>query len=285
MLKTCSKCSESKPLEDFYPAKDTPSGRKARCKACCRTEQRRFQAEHKERTGAWKTHTYTYERQCEFCGKNFTTKTSKARFCSNTCGNLGRRWTLICHGCGGSWEAPAPTSFWCSDPCRVLDEQVRRARFAQVAVWERPERWVHPKYIAPVLKPLRKRWYVGQCACCESWFIHDQPTTMTCSPRCMKKISKANYRAAKKAAFVAPVSPRKIFERDGWKCRLCGKPVKRGAVAPHPKAPVIDHIVPLEPLPGQPRGTHEPANVQCAHFLCNSIKGNRGGGEQLLLIG
>jgi hypothetical protein len=25
--------------------------------------------------------------------------------------------------------------------------------------------------------------------------------------------------------------------------------------------------------------------VQCAHFLCNSIKGDRGGGEQLLLIG
>jgi 5-methylcytosine-specific restriction endonuclease McrA len=43
--------------------------------------------------------------------------------------------------------------------------------------------------------------------------------------------------------------------------------VKRDKVVPHPKAPVLDHILPLAQ-----GGTHEPTNVQCAHFMCNSIK-------------
>ena len=96
----------------------------------------------------------------------------------------------------------------------------------------------------------------------------------------VRAVAKAKRRAVKKSAFVENVYRRKVFERDGWRCQLCRKPVKRDAVVPHPKAPVLDHIIPLAA-----GGTHEPANVQCAHYLCNSLKGDRGGGEQLLLIG
>jgi 5-methylcytosine-specific restriction endonuclease McrA len=49
---------------------------------------------------------------------------------------------------------------------------------------------------------------------------------------------------------------------------------------PHPKAPTIDHIVPWSVSKDDSR-----ANVQLAHFLCNSLKSAGGGGEQLLLIG
>jgi len=37
--------------------------------------------------------------------------------------------------------------------------------------------------------------------------------------------------------------------------------------APHPLSMSIDHIIPLSR-----GGTHEPDNVQLAHFICNSIK-------------
>lgn len=67
----------------------------------------------------------------------------------------------------------------------------------------------------------------------------------------------------------------KIFERDGWRCQLCRKPVRRTAVVPHPLAPTLDHIVPLAA-----GGLHEPANVQTAHFICNSVRG-AGGVAQL----
>ncbi|WP_442803649.1 HNH endonuclease [Streptomyces pseudogriseolus] len=83
-------------------------------------------------------------------------------------------------------------------------------------------------------------------------------------------------------AFVASVNRQAIYQRDRWVCQLCRKPVARGKAVPHPKAPTIDHIVPLAR-----GGTHEPANVQLAHYHCNAIKsdGEWAGGEQLALIG
>jgi 5-methylcytosine-specific restriction endonuclease McrA len=49
---------------------------------------------------------------------------------------------------------------------------------------------------------------------------------------------------------------------------------------PHLKAATIDHIIPLSISRDDTR-----ANVQLAHFICNSIKGDRLAGEQLALIG
>ena len=83
-----------------------------------------------------------------------------------------------------------------------------------------------------------------------------------------------------KQAFVEKVYRRKIFDRDLWLCKLCGKPVDRNAQVPDPRAATIDHIIPLSK-----GGTHEPSNTQCAHFLCNALKSDKGEGEQLLLFG
>lgn len=73
-----------------------------------------------------------------------------------------------------------------------------------------------------------------------------------------------------------------IAERDGYRCRIpsCGKPVAMAKSVPHPKAPTIDHIIPLSA-----GGDDTKANVRLAHFLCNSRRGNRGDVEQLKLIG
>lgn len=52
-------------------------------------------------------------------------------------------------------------------------------------------------------------------------------------------------------------------------------------VVPHPKAPTIDHVVPLDL-----GGDDKRANVQLAHFICNSRKSNRlNGPVQLALVG
>lgn len=68
-----------------------------------------------------------------------------------------------------------------------------------------------------------------------------------------------------------------IIERDHGRCGLCHKPVraKRGR-----RGPSIDHIIPLSV-----GGTHTLDNVQLAHLVCNWIKNNRGGDEQMLLFG
>jgi 5-methylcytosine-specific restriction endonuclease McrA len=52
-----------------------------------------------------------------------------------------------------------------------------------------------------------------------------------------------------------------VFERDGWVCRLCQKPVLRCEAS-------LDHIVPISR-----GGEHSYANVQLAHLECNRRKG------------
>ena len=215
------------------------------------------QREYKERTGKWPSQ--RYERKPE-------------RLIDRTCVN-----------CGKSYQSTRMNDTGCCSQACVF--MLRRAPRSQVELYTGtdprptgpPRVWPSPLAVLP---PLRNRWYAGFCADCRTPFIHNMPQTNTCSDRCKARLSNSRRRAVKKSAFVEDVSRQKIYERDGWRCQLCRKPVDRTKSVPHPKAPVLDHIIPLAA-----GGTHEPANVQCAHFMCNSLKGDRGGGEQLLLIG
>lgn len=83
-----------------------------------------------------------------------------------------------------------------------------------------------------------------------------------------------------KAAFVETVDPLKVFAADNYRCHLCHRKTLRTKKVPHPRAPTVDHIVPLAK-----GGTHEPRNCRTACYRCNVVKCDGGGGEQLLLIG
>ncbi|MEW2302565.1 HNH endonuclease [Streptomyces sp. NPDC006655] len=61
-----------------------------------------------------------------------------------------------------------------------------------------------------------------------------------------------------------------VFERDGWICGLCDKPVDRHLAYPAPMSASLDHVIPLSR-----GGHHEPENVQCSHLTCNVRKGAR----------
>lgn len=76
------------------------------------------------------------------------------------------------------------------------------------------------------------------------------------------------------------VIPRKVFERDSWRCGICHRKVDKRLSYPHPRSASIDHILPMKH-----GGSHTYLNVQYAHLRCNSSKGHRGSGEQLALIG
>lgn len=82
------------------------------------------------------------------------------------------------------------------------------------------------------------------------------------------------------AATGVPVKFSEIAERDKWKCSLCGGRVLKSKSSPHPRSASLDHVIPLSL-----GGAHDPSNVSLAHLLCNTTKSNRGGGEQLALIG
>lgn len=72
------------------------------------------------------------------------------------------------------------------------------------------------------------------------------------------------------------VSRKAVFRRDGWRCQLCGRKVKRSGTRSkatgrlHPRTASLDHIVPM-----RRGGPHEEANCQCACLLCNVRKNAR----------
>lgn len=183
---------------------------------------------------------------------------------------------------------------WCGRACAKATTNRYANRFCSLGcrdTWRRRDRLpvlfvgtvIRPEQIRPMPPASTKRWVAGSCVRCGALFVAEDytDTARYCSTRCARRVNKHRYRARKREAYVADVSPARIFERDRWRCQLCRKKVRRDKAAPHPLAPVLDHVVPLAR-----GGTHEPANVQCAHFICNSRKADGARyAEQLMLIG
>jgi 5-methylcytosine-specific restriction endonuclease McrA len=128
------------------------------------------------------------------------------------------------------------------------------------------------------------------CACCGKQFAAPKAKTRPtdfCSAKCKSQQERRQNRAhrikrkaAARAVTVESVDPIKVFERDRWRCRLCGvktPKAQRGTYAS--TAPELDHIIPLSK-----GGEHSYRNTQCACRRCNGAKADRPLG-QLLLIG
>lgn len=79
-----------------------------------------------------------------------------------------------------------------------------------------------------------------------------------------------SLRARRRAAFVEKVDLDNLWDRDNGTCGLCAQPIDLTLAWPHPQSRTLDHIIPLSK-----GGTHEMANVQLAHALCNARKGNK----------
>lgn len=248
---------------------------------------------------------------CEMCGGQYQ-GTRVSRYCSDECRRLarnasGRRYyerkreskepprivVAVCAFCGKSFEKPAWQSRkkYCSPECCEkayrTSEKGRQARRQQ----RQRQRLRRPRVTLRAPRETRK------CTVCGAEFECTVSSNRKyCSKKCAKKVGRKKWkrtpqgreakrreeqarRAAKRGAYVAPVYFKQIAERDKWTCQLCGKPVKRKAKAPDPLAPTLDHIIPLAK-----GGTHEPKNVQLAHFLCNALKSDREVG-QLRFIG
>lgn len=64
--------------------------------------------------------------------------------------------------------------------------------------------------------------------------------------------------------------PREVYDRDGWICGICGRPIDRELAWPDPGSVSLDHVLPLAA-----GGEHSRANTQAAHWICNVRKGAR----------
>lgn len=84
-------------------------------------------------------------------------------------------------------------------------------------------------------------------------------------------------------AYDPAVKARLVFERDGFRCQICGaaclERFRLVGDAPHLLSPTVDHIVPLS----WRRLGHTWDNVQCACWQCNVRKNNKFAGQTRLL--
>lgn len=189
-----------------------------------------------------------HDKDCAFCGSPFQTTTLRTVYCSLVCAQRHR----------AGWSTSK-----------------------DIVVYARPAK------AAPPITHTRttNRLTCGSCRVCGDMFVSFS-TDVTCSEACYqvrhrdkRHEAAQRRRSLKRNAYVAPVYRKKVFESDGYRCHICKKMTKRDAVVPHPMAPTIDHLTPLAQ-----GGTHEPLNCRTAHFICNSTKGDRLAGDQLLLF-
>lgn len=109
--------------------------------------------------------------------------------------------------------------------------------------------------------------------------VHEYSQEYRSSHQAEHRSCQQQRRALKKGTETEKIIDCDIFQRDGWICQLCFKPVSRRLKHPHPRSASLDHIVPLSK-----GGAHTRTNVHLAHFRCN-LNAYTGGVKQLLLIG
>jgi 5-methylcytosine-specific restriction endonuclease McrA len=116
------------------------------------------------------------------------------------------------------------------------------------------------KHCLDVFSPLYGYGHLRVCVPCAT--VRRQST---------KRTHRLARKAMERAATVENVNPMLVFDRDSWRCRLCGIPTpqaKRGTYEPN--APELDHVVPLAK-----GGEHSYRNTQCACRRCNALKSDR----------
>ena len=118
-----------------------------------------------------------------------------------------------------------------------------------------------------------------QCQQCGAIFSTgvSHPHRKFCSIRCARAASCHRRQARQRAGSADVFDAIEIYERDGWRCAICGKPVKRGVNGRHPLQPSLDHIVPLSL-----GGAHTRDNVRCTHLHCNVTRMNKGPAQTIL---
>jgi len=207
-------------------------------------------------------------RTCVVCKGSFTSFSLKAIYCSTECEGEAKRWRYTTNVASHlSWHQCSTCGAWRTRrgaPCPNASDHPPPTPWTPAPAFDCRTCGQH---ITPMAQDMdQRRTYCS----------------VACRDRAHRRRERERRRSVERGAYVSPVVPTEVFNRDGWRCMICRKPLKRGAAVPHPLAPTIDHIVPLAD-----GGTHEPANVQAAHFLCNSTKGagHLGTGEQLRLLG
>lgn len=233
--------------------------------------------------------------KCKLCGKEFTPQHWRRLYCSEECSaqaariNDLRRWhkahphaqpeKKICVICGSEFIPRREGQVTCSNKCRKkyvwydgrtgVDREVYKAQKRAEADKARSNtrRKNHP--------PKERIWYSRTCKVCGKEFRTLNPSQVTCSKECSKKLSYARkqHRIPKEQIVDKDITLEALYRRDSGVCYLCGgfcdwndRDAVNNIVGD--SYPSIDHVIPVAR-----GGLHAWNNVRLAHFKCNLGKG------------
>lgn len=235
------------------------------------------------------------ERVCENCGVAFKRRPDKknaARFCSRACGYAAKanvQWAdpIVDDELRAQAEAQRFSIKIAKCLCVDCGERFRAKSLAT----KRCASCAMAKYIAD--NDNGRDRSARPCATCGVVFSpeYGDRRRIYCSSDCSrvaaveasketgrKAANRLTRRLAERAATVEQVNPLKVFDRDKWRCQLCGvRTPKRLRGTCEPNAPELDHILPIS-LGGE----HSYRNTQCACRKCNGSKGATPMGQMLL---
>jgi 5-methylcytosine-specific restriction endonuclease McrA len=215
------------------------------------------------------------EQSCLYCVRPFRTRDKRGLgYCSKSCAvkakRIGASCSLIGQSCDLVWKTCKCGSRFCKKGAKYCSVTCRRDADASYM-----RRYTRAKEIAKGTTFVTCR-ECGTVASArdttgERWRSRSVYCSTPCMRRSVRREGKARRRQRKAGAGYQVVYRRRVYERDGWVCKLCGYPVPPDQSVPHPLAPTLDHIVPLSA-----GGEHSYRNVQLAHFRCNTLRGDRG---------
>lgn len=254
--KVCSNCSSKGTSNHIYTCKRC--GKEYQAKAKSRDKYCSRECAFSD-VSAW--HSPAAKVVCPKCGVEFDRSKGCSSYCSPECRDAAM--TRRCEICQRDFVATVSRSRLCSDECRAEDSR-RRSQAIEI-------------------DNHRKKAKTCKCRACGVLFspLYATKKRSFCSETCAKRQAHRdgggnNARRAKRLGLPRQhFNERKILERDGWTCYLCGQPTPpelRGTYEPN--APELDHIVPLSK-----GGAHIKENVACICRRCNGEKGNRTLGE------
>lgn len=246
-------------------------------------------------------------KDCQNCGATFSSAVHSARYCA-VCrdpvkGGLlskfrpsPKKGPFDCERCGSEYFTRHSGQRFCTKACTFesLRDRATPARQERVDEHKRQKLARRAARRAACIAAAeirriadrieRDRALTRKCRECNKTFIARSKIGAFCTPHCADKshsrIAHRRRRAKVSGVRVEAVNPSIVFQRDKWKCQLCGCKVlrsKRGEC--DPRSPELDHIIPLSQ-----GGEHSYRNTQCACRACNQAKGARELG-QLRLFG
>lgn len=204
-------------------------------------------------------------KRCEWCWRQFETRSKRIRCCSANCGQK-LRWNA------DGVDRRLKTCEYCGEQFKLSNGSRRAGRFCSRGC---------------AFKCRANREMLMPCHSCGKQFMcggGGRPKWCeVCSSNQRKQQKAANLKRCalrRGASFSETFTREEIFDRDGWRCCICGKKIRMGISIHHKLSPELDHIIPVSK-----GGPHTKENVQCVHRICNLLKSDTLAGHQLRLIG